>query len=74
MLTIQGFKVFDLVYVMTGGGPGRATNVLVFTIWDRAFIYSQYGYSSAIAMVLLAIVLVITVLQFRMEKKWVSYL
>jgi len=74
MLTIQGFKVFDLVYVMTGGGPGRATNVLVFTIWDRAFIYSQFGYSSAVAMVLLAIVLVITVLQFRMEKKWVSYL
>jgi multiple sugar transport system permease protein len=74
MLTIQGFKVFDLVYVMTQGGPGRATNVLVFTIWDRAFIYSQFGYSSAVAMVLLAIVLVITVLQFRMEKKWVSYL
>jgi multiple sugar transport system permease protein len=74
MLTIQGFKVFDLVYVMTQGGPGRATNVLVFTIWDRAFIYSQYGYSSAVAMVLLAIVLVITIVQFRMEKKWVSYL
>jgi multiple sugar transport system permease protein len=74
MLTIQGFKVFDLVYVMTQGGPGRATNVLVFTIWDRAFIYSQYGYSSAVAMVLLAIVLAITIVQFRMEKKWVSYL
>jgi multiple sugar transport system permease protein len=74
MLTIQGFKVFDLVYVMTGGGPGRATNVLVFTIWDRAFIYSQFGYSSAVAMVLLAIVLFITVVQFRMERKWVSYL
>lgn len=74
MLTIQGFKVFDLVYVMTQGGPGRATNVLVFTIWDRAFIYSQYGYSSAVAMVLLAIVLAITIAQFRMEKKWVSYL
>jgi len=74
MLTIQGFKVFDLVYVMTGGGPGRATNVLVFTIWDRAFIYSQFGFSSAVAMVLLAIVLCITFAQFRMEKKWVSYL
>jgi multiple sugar transport system permease protein len=74
MLTIQSFKVFDLVYVMTGGGPGRATNVLVFTIYDRAFIYSQFGYSSAIAMVLLAIVLVVTFVQFRMEKRWVSYL
>jgi multiple sugar transport system permease protein len=74
MLTISSFKVFDLVYVMTGGGPGRATNVLVFTIYDSAFVSFEYGYSSAIAMVLFAIVLVITLLQFRMEKKWVSYL
>ncbi len=74
MLTISSFKVFDLVYVMTGGGPGRATNVLVFTIYDSAFVSFEYGYSSAIAMVLFVIVLVITLLQFRMEKKWVSYL
>ncbi|HWR10544.1 MAG TPA: sugar ABC transporter permease [Rectinemataceae bacterium] len=74
MLTITSFKVFDLIYVMTGGGPGRATNVLVFTIYDSAFISFEYGYSSAIAMVLFAIVLAITLMQFRMEKKWVSYL
>jgi multiple sugar transport system permease protein len=74
MLTISGFKVFDLIYVMTGGGPGRATNVLVFNIYDSAFISFEYGYSSAIAMVLFCIVLAITLLQFRLEKKWVSYL
>jgi multiple sugar transport system permease protein len=74
MLTISSFKVFDLVFVMTQGGPGRATNVLVFTIYDAAFVSFQYGYSSAIAMVLLIIVLAITFAQFRMEKKWVSYL
>lgn len=73
MLTIQSFKVFDLVYMMTMGGPGRATNVLVYTIYDSAFVAFDYGYSSAIAVVLLAIVLAITVFQFRMEKKWVSY-
>jgi len=74
MLTISSFKVFDLIYVMTGGGPGRATNVLVFTIYDSAFVSFEYGYSSAIALVLFVIVMAITVLQFRMEKKWVNYL
>ncbi len=74
MLTISSFKVFDLIYVMTGGGPGRATNVLVFTIYDSAFVSFNFGYSSAIALVLFVIVLGITLVQFRMEKKWVNYL
>jgi len=73
MLTINSFKVFDLIYVMTAGGPGRATNVLVYAIYNAAFIEFKFGYSSAIAIVLFAIVLVITLVQFRMEKKWVSY-
>ncbi len=73
MLTISCFKVFDLILVMTDGGPGRATNVLVYHIYNQAFINSKFGYSSAIAMVLFAIVLVITVIQFQFEKKWVNY-
>jgi multiple sugar transport system permease protein len=74
MLTINSFKVFDLIYVMTGGGPGRATNVLVYAIYNAAFIEFEYGYSSAIALVLFILVLAITIVQFRAEKKWVSYL
>jgi len=74
MLTISSFKVFDLIAVMTGGGPGRASKVLVYTIYDSAFIDFQFGYSSAIGLALFAIVLAITILQFRVEKKWVSYL
>lgn len=74
MLTISGFKAFDLIYVMTGGGPGRATEVLVLTIYNNAFTSFDYGYSSAIAMVMFVIVLAITFAQFRLEKKWVSYL
>jgi len=74
MLTISCFKVFDLIMVMTAGGPGRATNVLVYHIYNTAFKYFQFGYSSAIAMVLFVIVLAITIIQFRMEKKWVSYM
>ncbi|WP_028974970.1 carbohydrate ABC transporter permease [Spirochaeta cellobiosiphila] len=74
MLTISCFKVFDLIFVMTNGGPGRATNVLVYHIYNQAFIHFKYGYSSAIALVLFAIVLIVTLIQFRMEKKWVSYM
>lgn len=74
MLTIACFKVFDLVSVMTNGGPGRATNVLVYNIYNTAFVNYEFGYASAISMVLFIIVLAITIIQFRAEKKWVSYM
>jgi multiple sugar transport system permease protein len=74
MLTIASFKVFDLILIMTGGGPGRATNVLVIHTYNTAFKEFRFGYSSAIAMVLFIIVLVITIVQFRMEKRWVNYM
>lgn len=70
MLTIQCFKVFDLVYVMTGGGPGNATKTLVNYIYERAFTSWEFGPASAGAIVLFAIVLVITLIQFNGEKKW----
>ena len=73
MLTIASFKVFDLIVVMTGGGPGRATNVLVVHIYNTAFREFRFGYSSSIAMVLFALVLSITAVQFYMERRWVNY-
>ncbi|MEP7285005.1 MAG: sugar ABC transporter permease [Chloroflexota bacterium] len=73
ILTITSFKVFDLIMVMTGGGPGRATNVLVIDIYNTAFQQFRFGYSSSIAMVLLVLVLGITIVQFYMEKRWVNY-
>lgn len=73
MLTISSFKVFDLILVMTNGGPGRATNVLVIHAYNTAFRQFKFGYSSAIAMVLFALVMVITIVQFYMEKRWVEY-
>ena len=69
MLVINGFKIFDLIIVMTDGGPGRATNVLVYDIYYTAFMSFRFGYASAISMVLLIIVLAITVLQFQLEKR-----
>ena len=73
MLTISSFKVFDLILVMTNGGPGRATNVLVIHTYNTAFRQFRFGYSSAIAMVLFAFVMVITIIQFYMERRWVEY-
>ena len=70
MLTIQCFKVFDLVYVMTGGGPGNSTKTLVNYIYEKAFTSWELGPASAGAIVLFAVVLVITLIQFRGEKKW----
>lgn len=54
--TIWSFQVFDLVYTMTSGGPGRATVTLVVAIYNAAFENMQMGYASAMAMVLFAIV------------------
>lgn len=73
MLVINSFKVFDLILIMTNGGPGRATNVLVYKIYNEAFLNFKFGYSSAIAMVLFALVLTITLIQFKVEEKWVNY-
>lgn len=74
MQVIGSFQVFDTIMAMTQGGPGRATNVLTYYIYRRAFLDDpQLGYASAIAYVLFAIILVITLIQFRGQKKWVNY-
>ena len=74
MLTIYTFKVFDMMYITTQGGPGRATNVLVYHLYNQAFISLKFGYASAIAMILFVIILAITLFQFQFEKKFTSYL
>lgn len=70
-LTLNGsFKVFDAVFALTGGGPGRATQVMALNIYEEAFSFSnRYGYASAKAIILFAIVLLITVIQLRIMKK-----
>jgi multiple sugar transport system permease protein len=69
MLTISSFKVFDLIQIMTEGGPGRATLVLSQLIFREGITQGRFGYSSAISMVLFVIVLLITVIQFRLQKR-----
>ena len=71
MLTIQCFKVYDIVYMLAGAGSGalsEATTVLVYEIYNSAFRYWRLGVASAEALVLFAIVLVVTIVQFRLDK------
>lgn len=70
MMVISCFKIYDVVAIMTEGGPGRATKMLVTYIYDEAFVKIRYGSASAISMVLLVIVLLITIIQFSSEKKF----
>lgn len=73
MLTINSFKVYDQVYMLTQGGPGTSTLVLVYHIYQTAFVTAtDYGYASAISMVLFALVLIITLIQFKGEKNYAN--
>ena len=70
---INSFQVFDQVWVMTGGGPGGASSVLVEQIVQNAFTFSRMGYASALSWLLFAIIFVITAIQFAIQKRWVTY-
>lgn len=73
MLTINSFKVYDQMYMITQGGPGTSTLVLVYHIYNVAFKNWDLGYASAISMVLFLLVLIVTIVQFKGEKKFVNY-
>lgn len=68
---ISSFQVFDLVYLMTDGGPENSTNVLVFWLYKNAFEYFKAGEASAIAYVLFFIIMVLSFVQWKLRKKWV---
>jgi multiple sugar transport system permease protein len=62
---IYSFHVFDLIYVMTGGGPGFSTTMLVQYIFNAAFVTSEMGYACAMGVALYALILAFTILQWR---------
>lgn len=69
---ISSFKVFDVIMAMTQGGPGRATNVLAYYIYNKSFVDYRFGYASSAAFVLFFIILIMTLIQFIGQKKWVN--
>ena len=70
---INSFQVFDQAFIMTQGGPANATNTIVYNIYQNAFQFFKMGYASAMAWVLFAIIFVVTLVQFRLQGRWVNY-
>jgi len=64
-LIVNVIKLFDLIYVMTFGGPGKASRVIAFTMYQQAFQAGQYGYGSAVAVVMLILLIPIMVFNVR---------
>jgi ABC-type sugar transport system permease subunit len=65
---INSFQVFALPYLMTGGGPGSATRLLPYYIYQNAFEYLRMGYASSASLVLMLVLLALTIIQFRIFK------
>lgn len=70
---ITSFQVFGQIMIMTRGGPGTSTNVLVYYIYTTAFSFYKMGYAAAISWILFLILFIITIVQWQGQKKWVSY-
>ncbi|MBF0290204.1 MAG: sugar ABC transporter permease [SAR324 cluster bacterium] len=70
---IHAVQVFDQPYILTRGGPGDANRTAVMLIYDVAFQDLEFGYGSAIALALFAIIFAATLIQFWAQKKWVFY-
>ncbi|HXT68353.1 MAG TPA: sugar ABC transporter permease [Vicinamibacterales bacterium] len=64
-LVVNVIKLFDLIYVMTRGGPGKASQVIAFTMFQQAFEAGQYGYGSAVAVVMLVLLVPIMIFNVR---------
>ncbi|WP_437583241.1 carbohydrate ABC transporter permease [Paramicrobacterium sp. CJ85] len=72
ILTIVGsLEVFAQIDVLTQGGPGNSTTVLVYYLYQQAFQFNDFGYASAVSVLLFIIVLILTLLQWQTRKRWV---
>jgi ABC-type sugar transport system permease subunit len=70
---IGTFQIFGQAFIMTQGGPENSTLFYVYHLFNNAFRYGRMGYASAMAWVLFAIVLVLTIVQMKLSKRWVHY-
>jgi multiple sugar transport system permease protein len=73
MTMISSFQVFDIIQVMTNGGPNNQTRVLELDIYENAFRYQSMGWAAAVSLVLLAVVMVITLAQMRLLRTQWEY-
>ena len=73
-VTIVGaLQSFAQIAVLTAGGPELSTTVLVYYVFQQAFKFNDIGYGSTLALMLLSFVMVLTLLQWQLRRKWVFY-
>jgi multiple sugar transport system permease protein len=70
---IGSFQYFSQAYIMTRGGPADSTLFYSLYLFNRAFLYLNMGYASAMAWILFVVVLIVTIFVFRSHTKWVHY-
>ncbi|WP_203912372.1 carbohydrate ABC transporter permease [Rhizocola hellebori] len=74
IITVVGsLQIFAQIAVLTQGGPGTSTTVLVYYLYQQAFQFHHFGYGATLSVLLFAIVLVLTVVQWQLRKKWVFH-
>ncbi|MET7397079.1 sugar ABC transporter permease [Dactylosporangium sp. NPDC005572] len=74
IITVVGsLQVFAQIAVLTQGGPGTSTTVLVYYLYQQAFQFHHFGYGSTLAILLFVIVLALTLVQWQMRKRWVFH-
>lgn len=70
---ITSFQVFGVIYIMTQGGPGHATSVYIYYLYQVAFAFGKFGYAAAMAWLLFVVLAVVTYTQWRLQRRWVFY-
>ncbi|MFB4284295.1 carbohydrate ABC transporter permease [Nonomuraea sp. MTCD27] len=73
LMTIGAFKTFQQVLLLTEGGPGTSTTVLAYYVYEQAFKFNDFGYASALALLLFLILLLITALTWQLRKRVVFH-
>jgi len=71
---IDAFRIFDVVYGLTSGGPNHSTEIIAYYVYQVAFIERRFGYSSAVAVIILMIVGILTYLQWKFYISRAKYL
>lgn len=72
IITVVGsLQVFAQIAVLTQGGPGTSTTVLVYYLYQQAFQFHHFGYGATLSVLLFVIVLGLTLVQWRMRRRWV---
>lgn len=70
---INSLQVFDPIFIMTEGGPARATTTIGYFIYERGFRTFEFGYAAAVSWILFILILALTLAQWRLQRRWVFY-